>query len=331
MFYTILTVIIPVYNTEKYLQRCFESLVPLLENLAIEVIFVNDGSTDNSLEVIHKFQSQYDFVKLINQQNQGLSAARNSGIKEASGSYFILLDSDDWLNWNEIEKIYKLAIVNQAELVGFQLQFVDENFTIGKTANKQLVPYNKIISGENALITGFQPSSACLFMYNTAFVKENKLEFFKGIMQEDVEFTIRLLIPAKRVYFTETVGYNYYRRTDSMTTTLSKERIERYLSDSIIVAEQIRKNTDKIANDSQEEQLILAIQKNYNSVVWNLLWRFLAKPKEVSYVFKIQCLNDLKLKSLYPIKGDLKTSFQHKTKMVFNLETIFKLILKIRS
>lgn len=321
-----LSIIIPVYNTQEYLYKCFEPFQKSVDG-NIEVIFVNDGSTDNSSEILNEFEQEYDFVKVINQENQGLSGARNTGIKNASGKYFILLDSDDWLERETILKIYNLAVQKDLDLVGFRLQFVDEEGKITGISEKHPLAYENKITGAEALIEGYQPSSACLFMYKTSFIINTNLEFYRGIMQEDVEFTVRLLLHADKVLFTDKIGYNYYKRSDSMTTTLSKERIERYLSDSILVANQIRNNKQFI----EQEATINAIEKNYNSVVWNLLWRFLVKPKETNFFFKEQCLKELKAKKLYPIKGDLKTSFQSKVRFFLNSETLFKFILKIRN
>lgn len=321
-----LSIIIPVYNTEDYLVNCFDSILKA-ENSDIEVIFVNDGSTDGSSEVLNEFVVNYDFVKVISQENQGLSGARNAGIKHATGDYFILLDSDDWLELETIFEIFEKAVKQDLDLIGFRLQFVDETSTITGMSEKHQLPYEEILSGTEALIQGYQPSSACLFMYKTSFVSENNLEFFRGIMQEDVEFTVRILLYAKRVLFTDKIGYNYYKRSDSMTTTLSKERIEKYLFDSILVANQIRNNIKNVSSGA----VINALAKNYNSVVWNLLWRFFTKPKEVSHDFKLKCIQNLKNYSLYPIKGSLKTSFQDKIRYFFNFEAIFVFILKIRN
>lgn len=324
-----LSVIIPVYNTSKYLQKCFDSLIPLMTKLAGEVIFINDGSTDESLQILKQFQSQHSYVQIINQENLGLSGARNTGIHFAKGDYLIFLDSDDWIEATEIEKIYSIAVINNADLVGFRLQFVDEAFKVGALSLKHPISYEKSISGAQALIHGYQPSSACIFMYRTTFLKQNNLTFFQGIMQEDVEFTIRILIPAQNVYFTNIVAYNYYRRSDSMTTTLLKERKERYLADSITVAEQIKMNILHLKSGS--ETLKIALEKNYNTVIWNLLWRFFTNPTEVSYEFKKKCITDLKAKSLYPMKGSLKSNFQRSTSLLFNAESFFMFILKFRS
>lgn len=324
-----LSIIIPVYNTKDFLQTCFNAFIDKAKHqISIEVIFVNDGSTDGSLEILNEFQKEHDFVKIVNQENQGLSGARNSGIQAAEGTYFILLDSDDWLNWEEILSIYNLAVDEDLDLAGFRLQFVDEHFKVTGISVKHPLEYEKIISGPDALIEGYQPSSACLFMYKTSYVIKNDLKFYDKIYQGDVEFTVRLLLLAERMKFTDKIGYNYYKRADSITTTISKEGLEKYLSDSIIVAEQIRNNKLSFKN---QENIKESIEKNYNSVIWNLFWRFLTKPKETSWQFKKHCFKELKLKSLYPIKGALKTPFQNKSRILFNCEALFKYILKIRN
>ena len=146
-------------------------------------------------------------------------------------------------------------------------------------------------------------------------------------MQEDVEFTLRLLLYAEKVIFTDTIGYNYYRRSDSMTTTMSGKRVEQYLSDSVIVARLIKdnlKSQKKILSKPLQE----AIKKNYNSVVWNLLWRFRTQKGEVSNAFKNACIDELKAKSLYPIKGPLKTPFQNFSRYLFNINWVLKILIK---
>ena len=101
-----ISVIIPIYNVEKYLTKCIESVInQTYKNL--EIILVNDGSTDNSKEIIDKYSSIDSRIKVINKKNGGLSDARNVGIELAKGEYITFLDSDDWIELNMYEKLYK--------------------------------------------------------------------------------------------------------------------------------------------------------------------------------------------------------------------------------
>lgn len=321
-----LSIIIPVYNVKEYLKRCFDS-INHNSDFKYEIIFVNDGSTDGSLEIIEEIALKESNVVVISQVNQGLSVARNTGIKNAVGKYFILLDSDDWLNFHKLEKLLSFAEKNELDLLSYRLESFDENYNSLGLREKHPIQYNKILSGRELLSQGYQPSSSCLFIYKRDFIIENKLTFYPKISQQDVEFTIRLMTNASRVFFSDEVIYNYYRHLGTISMPKTKEKLEKYLSDSIIVSGLIKQN--KIGVNDKE--FLKTIEKNYNSVVWNLLFRFLTKPKETDFVFKNQSIQELKLKGLYPIKGKLKTSFQNKIRFFFNSEILFKLILKIRS
>lgn len=325
-----LSIIIPVYNVEEYVERCFNSVRKLEDTkLDYEVIFVNDGSTDNSLSVINKIAEGNSYVRILSQENQGLSGARNTGIEAAKGKYFLLLDSDDWLNFNVIKKLLDFTISNDLDILSYGLEYFDENYNSSGIRSKHPIEYNKILEGKEFLIQGYQPSSSCLFIYNTNFIKHNNLSFHSKISQQDVEFTIRMMLKAKKVYFSEETGYNYYRHLGTISLPKTVEKLHKYLSDAIIVASLIKSNV-KHVNDVDKET-VSVIEKNYNSVVWNLLWRFYTKPKEVDFAFKIKCLKELKEKELYPIKGELKTNFQNFTRVVFNVESVFKFILKLKS
>ena len=98
--------VVPVYNTSKYLKKCLDSLVKQTFK-DFEVIIVNDGSTDKSKDIILKYESKYDSIKVINQENQGLSMARNNGVKKASGKYIIFIDSDDYVEKGLLKEIDK--------------------------------------------------------------------------------------------------------------------------------------------------------------------------------------------------------------------------------
>jgi glycosyltransferase involved in cell wall biosynthesis len=313
-----LTVIIPVYNTSEYLEKCFNSLITdkykYVKELGLKVVFVNDGSTDNSLEILNELANNNSFVTIINQENLGLSLSRNNAMSIVDTEYFLFLDSDDRLKIKEIVKLLKIAKSDDLDLLSYGLEYFNENNVLTGRRAPQQVPHNKILDGKEALLLNYNPSSACLYLYKTTFIKDNNFLFFPNITQQDVEFTVRLFIKAKKVYFVYDVCYEYFRRTDSITKTKNDKQLKKYLSDSIIVATNVKKNID-IYTDKEMES---CIKKNYNSIVWNLLWRFYTEKDEVSYQFKKECIKELKEKELYPIKGSLKTPFQKISRVFFN-------------
>ena len=105
-----LSIIVPVYNVENWLSRCASSLINQdLDKSEYEIIFVNDGSTDDSFEIAKKYSESYDNIILISQENKGLSAARNAGINKANGKYIWFVDSDDWIEPNIAGQLLKEA------------------------------------------------------------------------------------------------------------------------------------------------------------------------------------------------------------------------------
>jgi len=118
------SVIVPVYNVEKYLDRTIRSLQPC--SVPAEFIFVNDGSTDGSEEIIRKYQKEDARIKLINRENGGLSVARNIGLENANGKYILYLDSDDTLEGGKIAELYDIIEANNLDLLQFQFDKIDE-------------------------------------------------------------------------------------------------------------------------------------------------------------------------------------------------------------
>ncbi|SFS53706.1 glycosyltransferase [Lutibacter maritimus] len=329
---TDLSIIIPVYNVEKYIERCFNAISNVYKSnnkIKIEVVFINDGSTDNSLLKLVEFRNSYNYVKIISQPNLGLSEARNTGIKNANGRYLLFLDSDDWIDLDVILKQLTLTFDNKLDFLSFGMRYFFENNDDSFPRPLHPINYNKIHTGIEFLTQGYQPSSSCLFLLNRNFIIDNNLLFTPKISQQDVEFTVRLMLCAHRGYFSELIGYNYFRNFGTISLPQSQEKLEKYLSDAIIVAELIKSNIKNY--DIKDKDVIKTIQKNYNSVIWNLLWRFIVKPKEVSYPFKVKCIHELSNKKLYPIKGALKTRFQRITCLFFNVETLLKLFYKFKS
>ena len=320
-----LTIIIPVFNVEKYIEKCFNS-IQLVNDFSLEIIFINDGSTDSSLEIIENIALKNTCVRVISQSNLGLSGARNTGIDNANGNYILFLDSDDWLNFKVIENLLPLAIKNDLELLSFGIESFNENGISLKKRPNQPVDYKTIISGQQALIQGFQPSSSCLFLYKKSFINAFNLHFYPKIAQQDVEFTTRIMICAKKVYFSDEIGYNYFRHQGTISLPTTIEKLHFYLTSATEVAFLIKQNLETYKN--LDVNTISALQKNYNSVVWNLILRFLVNRTEVDLKFKIDTLQNLKAQGLYPIKGKLKTNFQNLTRVFFNFEWLLISILK---
>ena len=122
-----ISVIIPVYNTEKYLNECLDSIVN--QTLSdIEIICVNDGSTDNSLAILESYAKKDNRITVISQENNGQGSARNLGLKNSSGNYICFIDSDDYVDLNMLEKLYDNVILNNSDIVVFKIARFNDNF-----------------------------------------------------------------------------------------------------------------------------------------------------------------------------------------------------------
>lgn len=210
------SVIVPVYNVEKYLVRCLESLVnQTLTN--IEIICINDGSIDNSHRILEEYAYRDKRVKVISQPNSGQSVARNKGIDIAKGEYIGFVDSDDWVSLDFFEKLYNSAIKHDADIAcgeiirlhktnkKFHLKFEKEEFT-NDTNRKFLLcdcPEKSYIWNK---------------IYKTKSLQQSSLRFVEGMIFEDVIFTPQALYYLDKLVVVPDIYYYYWRRKQSTIT-----------------------------------------------------------------------------------------------------------------
>ncbi len=216
------SVIIPVYNVENYLSECLDSVCnQTLSN--IEIICVNDGSSDDSLKILNQYRQVDDRIKVISQNNQGLSASRNNGLKEATGRYIYFLDSDDYIDITCLEKLYNNAVSNDSDVVLFKFQNVDDN----KNVHKRGVEFkiDKIFGDIDYNHFNFtykdvrrhvmnSAFSACLKLYKREFIE--LFEFPIGVHFEDVPVHVKVMLNAERISFVPEFLYYYRSNPDSI-------------------------------------------------------------------------------------------------------------------
>lgn len=218
------SVIVPVYNVEKYLNRCLNSLVKqTLKD--IEIIVVNDGSPDNSSDIILKYVKKYKNVVYYNKENGGLSDARNFGIEHANGEYIAFVDSDDYVDKDMLKKLYNKASSSNFDIVCCNFDYVDDNGNFIKYGN------SKVINDLN----GDSIRRCMLDIYPTAWNKlykkelfENGIRFKKGVWYEDVEFLYRLFPYVKSIGTINDSLYHYVQREGAITKTFD-ERLYHYI------------------------------------------------------------------------------------------------------
>lgn len=218
------SIIIPVFNVEKYIGKCIDSIMNQTYQ-DFEVIVVNDGTKDNSMNIV----KNYD-VKIINQQNQGLSAARNTGVKEAKGEYILFLDSDDSIEKDLLKELNK-SLKNNPDLVRFQVQEEFED-TKEKKGYPEEPFANKTGVEAFSLICKYHfVENAWCYLYKTEYFKKNHFTFKKGTIHEDYGLTPLVIIKASIVNSISYIGYNYLQRPNSIMSQNDYEKTKKKVKD----------------------------------------------------------------------------------------------------
>lgn len=219
-----LTVVVPVYNSAAYLDECIQSL--LAQTLTnCEFIFVNDGSKDNSQNIIESYQKKDSRIVLINQENQGVSVARNNGIAIAKGNYIGFVDADDTVEKDMYQTLYTIATQNQIDVVVSRVKKEQDGVVVSHThpfasevvfdeeyIHNQIIPY--MVQKDNL-------NTACNKIYKSDVINQHQIRFPKGVaLGEDGLFNMKAISFAKSLFFTDYTGYFYREVAGSATRNI---------------------------------------------------------------------------------------------------------------
>ena len=245
------SVIVPVYNVENYI---YDMLTSVQEQTFkdFEVIMVDDGSTDDSPQIAGEFAAKDGRFKYFRQENAGVSAARNFGIREASGDYMVFYDPDDLIPGRALEKMYKTAARAEADII----VGVMEEKNMGESViymNSQKLAKKRDISPLDENFIGAW--SVCNKMFSSAFIRKNGLRFENIHNAEDGLFTFCALNCANRITGCDTVAYNYIRRPFWESASATQIVNRRYLEELLASHSRIMEEAGRLTNrmESQEE------------------------------------------------------------------------------
>lgn len=220
----LLTVVIPVYNVEKYLNRCLESIL-IQEWKNYDIIMVDDGSTDRSPQICDDYVKAYDFISVIHKENGGLSDARNTGLSQAKGEYVYFPDSDDWLEPDTFIALAEALESQKFDIISFNREFIkgEEDVIISDPVE------NQVFEGKDAFvhmlkhsyITGFANDK----IYRKSLFVDHDILFPKGKYYEDLGTNYKLFLSAKKVYATNQKYYHYLiDNPDSITQSWNEKK-----------------------------------------------------------------------------------------------------------
>lgn len=218
------SIIVPVYNVEKYLRECVDSILRQTYR-ELQIILVDDGSPDGSGAICDEYALRDDRVTVIHSENGGLSAARNRGLSLCEGDYILFVDSDDWLEDNAVEVLVNKAKADQLDILLYDAISFDENTPelsdvseITKYIRKQTYP--GVYTGADLFVQMLKNdeyrSPVQYYFYNNSFLDYHQLRFHEGILHEDEEFNFFALLNAQRVAHISDVLYHHRFRVDSI-------------------------------------------------------------------------------------------------------------------
>ena len=224
----LISIIVPIYNVEKYLEKCINSIInQTYKNL--EIILVNDGSKDSSKDICEKFLKIDNRIIVVHKENEGLSEARNVGINIAKGKYIGFIDSDDYIEADMFERLYNNIKKNNADISICNIVEENEQGKIIKTyirENDNVIELNKIEALKKLIMDQEVTNHACNKLYKKDLFCNIKYPFSRKM--EDMATTYKLFDLANKIVVDSSIGYHYIQRSDSIMGNINKELIEHY-------------------------------------------------------------------------------------------------------
>ena len=307
------SVIVPIYNVEKYLDECLDSIENQTKTDGVEIICIDDGSTDKSSEILKKHAEKNDKIKVITQENQGVSVARNQGLNEAKGKYIMFVDSDDLLMPYAIEKAYITAEKYNVDVVKLNnSSFTDnQNIDVNKYTYKDS---NMLVvtRGKNQNPFEFWKKYNLLNVvwnkfWKREFIERNNLRFKEGIRLEDILFNWLSFPKLYKMVVDNNTFYIYRKnRQGSIMYNLYRNLVDR-IENNITIAEELVRNRDFVKFDDSDNWIIQCIF----SLCYNSISRNLKIPEKQKY-YSSKYLDIL---DSFIEKYDVKVSRENQSKM----------------
>jgi len=285
----LLSILIPVYNAERYLVRCLDSIVKQhFFSDSVEIITVNDGSTDSSLSILNKYAEEYHNIQVISQENKGIGFTRNVLLRHTSGKYFWFIDADDYISKESLEQIVNLLVRGKYDMLLLSYYW-------GTEKEGQYITYSgEYSSGYDITKNGIYNNSVWTRVYKTDIIKQDNLYFELFQMGEDFDFIFKTTPHVGLIKCIELPLYNYIVNPNSAITEPSMNHKERSSEHSLLCMQQ---NYMSLTIYSSKEQTVLRIA--LNGFLFGYLYSIYVVPFSLRY--KMKSLKRLKEMGAIPI------------------------------
>lgn len=246
-----ISIIVPVYNTEKYLSSCLDSLIN--QDVDKEIIIINDGSTDGSYQIIKKYQSQYSFIKSFSQNNKGQSSARNVGIKEARGDYVFFCDSDDYIENNILKRLEEICNDNNLDVLKTGWETIDSDGNSFLNIPNKHLKLNAVMSSKDYFMSSVKYWHNVIpwnGLIKRQYLIDNNIYFKEGIQFEDNYFHLLLMLsnPNAKIMQIDNCFYKCRITSNSTTTSLPvPKKVYDQLENARLMGEYVNNNVNDAA------------------------------------------------------------------------------------
>jgi glycosyltransferase involved in cell wall biosynthesis len=288
------SVIVPVFNVAPYLRRAIDSVLNQNYTEEVEIIFVDDGSTDESGSICDEYAKSQVNIRVIHKKNEGLSSARNAGLDIATGEYIVFLDSDDWLDSDALSIFQNALATDKPDLIFFSHRCAFSDGTI-KLRSPIEGPFEIILEIDNFLLTHLLNIEAWSMVYRRKFLEEKKLRFIKGIFHEDEIFTMQAGCAAKTIINLNYDGYNYFQRSDSIMGSTSEGHLQKRFQDFCFIICKLAEMLHNFPeNSGKYKNILFRINRLRYFLFENIVFR------KISYSVANNCYRRMKNNGLFP-------------------------------
>lgn len=299
-----LSYIIPLYNSAQWLEKCLYSVLNQdIPESEVEIICVNDGSPDDSAELAREIAKEHPSIVVIDQENQGPSGARNTGMRHATGKYLCFVDPDDFVEPNVYGGLVRQMEEEQLDMLRFDYQIVDENYNLVPKR-----PFELEFDYSPQLMTGTEFLTnrldiACniwRYMYRREIITENNIWCYTGDYYDDTPWLPLVLMKAERMNICDTIVYDYLERSDSLVNAKSPKAVQRKIDGGIMLLGILHEQLKTIDNRGVREWYNMMIAHSVVSMM-TLIGTYQYNNRN-KYLLKIDQLNLFPLSNINQVK-----------------------------
>lgn len=312
-----LSIVVPIYKVEPYLCKCVDSLLEQdLSKKDYEIILVDDGSPDRCGDICDEYASKYGNIRVVHRENGGLSAARNSGIEVAQGKYIQFVDSDDYLEPNVLKTLVEKMDADNLDILRFNYQNVNENYEVFEPnkVSKPFVDYRDEVC-DGLTFLNERMGFACYawqFMLTRDLLSDRRFYFKEGIHFEDMEWTPRILLQARRVTSVSLMVYDYYVRVGSITKSTDKAKKQKSLHDRM-----------DLLDAMQQQEKELEDNRWFKGMIAQIVVSIIGTIANEFYLERKSYLESLKKKHLFPLSYAYLTKYAKRKAVLINFSPSF--------